>query len=41
MLLGIMALMGNDILVRFKLPDRIFLPIYFIISLPMLLLFFT
>lgn len=32
--LGIMALMGNEILVRFKLPDKIFFPIYLTISFP-------
>ena len=31
---GIMALIGKEILVRFKLPDKIFLPIYLTISFP-------
>ena len=33
--LGTIALMGKDILVRFRSPDMIFLPTIFIISLPM------
>lgn len=32
--LGIIALIGNDTLVKFKLPVRIFFPIYLTISLP-------
>ena len=35
--LGIIALIGNDTVVKFKLPDKICLPIYLINSLPIAL----